>query len=1141
VLLLVVAVGVAHQRRAAQAGASAGAPPAPRTVRFLVTLEAPPLLGLERHARAAALPRDARGKVQLDSAPALAHLRRLDAGRAAVTSALAAGLPRVRVEREYRLIANGLVVAAPEGAADALRRLPGVRRVERADLRRYRPVLDTSVPLIGATQLWARAPGGALNAGAGVKVAVVDTGIDINNPFFDPETFRYPVGFPKGAAGFTTAKVIAARVYLRPDDPVDTTRDEPTPIDHLGHGSHVAGVIAGNRDTTFDVHGTPVSVSGVAPSAHLMNYRVFYKALSGSEEAADPELMAAFEDAIADGADVINNSWGGPEVVTAQVGADTPYALAAEAGVAVVFAAGNDGPGPYTVGWPGSHDRFITVGSTNTGRQFFRTVDVTGPTPVDPRLVGLRAPRAYEAPDFTDDIAAGLRSSSVVDGGGNVLGCAAFPADAFAGVIAVITRGTCTFNEKITNAANAGAVAVVVVNHEPGDPFNMSSGAVTIPAVMISQADGALLQPFLAAHADASGALRHAPRPFVTVANVDRVSYYSSIGPSSTPALKPDVAAPGELILSANAGPVGEAATPYALLQGTSMATPHVAGAAALLKQLHPAWGHDEIKAALVATGKRDCPNVDASGAATPFEIGGGRVQLDRLPSLQLLFDPPVLSLGEVRVGELVEQQVTLRRVDPALGGVTLTWVASTDRGAPLRIPADGDTVAFTQDAVPFTVAFGVNPEDAPGEYSGWLVATTAAGVEYAAPYYFRVIPERDRNLLLVDMSFASSSGATSPADRHAEILTAAGIDFDRAEPAENVPVPPLETLLAYRGVLLMTGNDTEYHFWPQGVAAINRLDAYLHRGGRVIVSGQGPFRGTGVQTLTALLGSQTDATHPLTDENGQLVGTGDFTVAPEGAPRLVSADLALARQGAGDLTLVGSASLMAVSQLGMAYPRPALSIRTSFMDPPTVVGVLFDPFPSYGTDPEAELSRHRALTLQFGLEAVAPTDPVDAPGSAVELARNAVRWVTEEVTLRVTPTVDGHALTLTADATSANGAVTDYSFDFGDGSPTVTGPDASATHAYARYGAHSVVVVARSDLDGAAVWRQDLYVAPDADGGVPVDGGGDAAAAPPFAATCGGCHAGAPRGPAGALGLGLLAVLGMRVAARRRRRPTRG
>jgi hypothetical protein len=233
----------------------------------------------------------------------------------------------------------------------------------------------------------------------------------------------------------------------------------------------------------------------------------------------------------------------------------------------------------------------------------------------------------------------------------------------------------------------------------------------------------------------------------------------------------------------------------------------------------------------------------------------------------------------------------------------------------------------------------------------------------------------------------------------------------------------------------------------------------------------------------------------------------------------------------------------MAISALGMAYPRPALTLRPSFVDPPIVVGVLFDPFPSYGTDPEAELTRHRALTLQFGLESVVETDPIDAPGSAVELCRNAVRWVTEEVTLRVTPTLDGQALTLTADAASANGAVTVTSFDFGDGSPAVTGTDPSATHTYERFGTYPVVVVVRSDLDGAAVWRQDLYVAPGTDGGVVGDGGsGDAGPAPPFEATCGGCHAAGPGGPAGALALGLLALLGVRAAGRAGRgRATRG
>jgi hypothetical protein len=143
-----------------------------------------------------------------------------------------------------------------------------------------------------------------------------------------------------------------------------------------------------------------------------------------------------------------------------------------------------------------------------------------------------------------------------------------------------------------------------------------------------------------------------------------------------------------------------------------------------------------------------------------------------------------------------------------------------------------------------------------------------------------------------------------------------------------------------------------------------------------------------------------------------------------------------------------------------------------------------------------------------------------------VELVGNAVRWVTEEVTLRVSPAVDGYALTLAAAAASANGAITEYGFDFGDGSAPVSGPDARAAHTYERYGTYPVVVVARSDLGAAAVWRQDVYVGPTPDAGVGDGGAGDGGAAPPFAATCGGCHAAGPGAGAGALVVVLVALL---------------
>jgi subtilisin family serine protease len=1039
----------------------------------------------------------------------------------------------VRVEREYRLLAHGLVVRATAAEAAALAALPGVRRVARADLRRYRPTLDASIPLIRAPDLWGVWPRGADQAGRGIKVAVVDTGIDIHNPFFAPDGFSYPSGFPRGAASFTTAKVIAARAYFRPDDPVDADEDEANPIDHLGHGSHVAGVIAGNYGTVFDLHGTPVTVSGVAPQAQLMDYKVFYRAVSGAEEASDPELMAAFEDAVADGADVISNSWGGPVIGATEVDPDGPFALAIEAGAVVVFAAGNDGPGESTVGWPGAGERFITVAATTTGRHFNRRLEVTGPAPVAAGLQRIAVVRGGMAPDYAASVVAPLRSSTVADGGQNPLGCEVFTQTAFQGAIALVKRGTCPFSVKIGNAAAAGALAVVVFNDEGGDPFPMSGDEVTVPAVMISQADGEALAAFAAAHPEDAAAILHAdPTASVIPGEVDVVAGFSAVGPTATPTLKPDVAAPGYLIFSASAGPVGAGAPPWALLAGTSMATPHVAGAAALLLQHNPTWTHDDVKAALVATGKLDLGS-SAGGPARPVEIGGGRIQLDRLAHVALAFDPPVLNLGVAQPGETVARPVTVRRLDPAAGAVTLAFRPAT--GAPPLAPADGTAIDFADERAAVELRLDTG---AAGDATGWLVATTAAGEEYHAPYLLRVLPPRDRDLLLVDMSFAESTGVASPAATYAALAAAAGLACDQAVPPDSVPVPPLEELLRYRAVLVFTGEDQQYHLWPDGVRALNRIAEYLRAGGRVIVAGQGPLRGSNVTATLGLLGAQTQPDQPLRDPaTGGLLAAGDYSVAPIGTPVLATGALHLDPAGAADLRLVGVAA--SVTSAAGAYSQPVFELQVGITGGPPGA-VAFDPYPFYGLDAAAEQLRHRAILLEFGLEALRDPEPgVAAPGSPLEVLERAFAWVSEEVALDVTPTVAGTTLTLAAAASSAAGRVTRYTYRFGDDSPELETADATAAHAYERYGVVDVTVIARSDLDGAAVWRRQVYVGPGQDAGAPRparDGGAPPPAADaPFQAGCGGCRvAGYPS--AAPLALAVVALLGLRRVSRSRR-----
>ncbi|HEY4621666.1 MAG TPA: S8 family serine peptidase, partial [Gaiellaceae bacterium] len=255
----------------------------------------------------------------------------VEAEQRAFRDALRERVPDARVRWRYRLVANGFAVVLPRSEIARLRELPGVREVYES--AQYGPQLDDSPAQIGAPAVWGP---GLATAGQGTKIGIIDTGIDQSHPFFDPSGYTMPPGFPKGRRQFTTAKVIVARIF----PPPGASRAARVPLDEHGHGTHVAGIAAGNPSTR-----TPGGriVSGVAPRAYLGNYKVFVPTESGvSPNANAPEITAAIEAAVADGMDVINFSGGEPEIEPSRDIVALALDAAAAAGVVPVVAAGNE-------------------------------------------------------------------------------------------------------------------------------------------------------------------------------------------------------------------------------------------------------------------------------------------------------------------------------------------------------------------------------------------------------------------------------------------------------------------------------------------------------------------------------------------------------------------------------------------------------------------------------------------------------------------------------------------------------------------------------------------------------------------------------------------------------------------------------
>ena len=294
------------------------------------------------------------------------------------------GVPDAQIRWRYKLVANGLAVVVPSSQLGRLTSLPGVETVYPSV--RYRTQLDRSPQQIGAPALWSA---GLANAGQGMKIAIIDEGIDQTHPFFSPAGYTMPAGYPKGQTAYTTAKVIVARAFP-PARPAWKHASKPFDPEMSSHGTHVAGIAAGNANTLAE----GARISGVAPRAYLGNY----KALTIPTDADvgldgnSPELVAAIEAAVADGMDVINMSLGEPEIEPARDIVVKALEAAARAGVVPVVSAGNDFDqfGRGSVGSPAAAPSAITVGAVTTTRggpdDVIASFSSSGPTPLSLQL-----------------------------------------------------------------------------------------------------------------------------------------------------------------------------------------------------------------------------------------------------------------------------------------------------------------------------------------------------------------------------------------------------------------------------------------------------------------------------------------------------------------------------------------------------------------------------------------------------------------------------------------------------------------------------------------------------------------------------------------------------------------------------------
>ncbi len=649
----------------------------------------------------------------------------LSAERNSFKKWLQANAPKAQITGQFDISLNAVSVALNGTDLSKLAAAPMVQHAEYEGL--YYPTVDETVDpdlaLISAFDAWDVA-GGSANAGAGVKVAIVDTGIDITHPCFSD--VGYADQTQLGDTRFTNNKVIVAKVF-----------NNKTPGQHYTaealqeHGTHVAGTVACNFDTPASVNGVEIThgISGVAPAALLGNYNIFPGDVLN---ARSEDILNALEAAYADGFDVANLSLGGgahgiQDLLTVAID------NLDEADMVVAVAAGNSGPGHYTVESPGSAARALTAGAATVGHFIGTPITVGGVT-----AAGVAGDFATVEKDLTAPLGV-VTEAPVNDITGLSNACSTLTTD-LSGQIALISRGVCSFSTKIRNVENAGAVAVLVVNTTAGDGIGMASDGTpnqpTVPAYNVSMDDGALLFN----HNGEDTTISADPAYMIT-GNDDFMAAFSSQGPTDVDLrIKPDVVAPGVNVLSSIPHQFCDAAPCFAFFQGTSMATPHLAGSAAVVIGQHPDWSAADVRSAIVNTADQ---GVLKKSTSTALEtdvniIGAGRENLFSAVNAVVALDPVSISFGAVPsgAGQTLTFDVTLTNLSGNPESFDVAVGAGDASVAYSVSPSSLDLAANASAIVTVTMA-SVKGAAAGGHQSLFTVSAGGVEVAHAAVFTF--------------------------------------------------------------------------------------------------------------------------------------------------------------------------------------------------------------------------------------------------------------------------------------------------------------------------------------------------------------------------------------------------------------------
>ncbi|HEY7069241.1 MAG TPA: S8 family serine peptidase [Acidimicrobiales bacterium] len=698
-----------------------------------------------------------------DSAASQDYLDYAGGVESTFVDALDSAIPAAQVGSSLKVLYGGVAVRVPGNKIAELAKLPGVAAVQPNELRQ--PSTDSSPDFIGATPVYPEL-GGVGSSGAGVIVGVLDTGAWPEHPSYtDPGNLPAPPartdGNPRpcnfGDNPLTPAndpfvcnnKLIGGQVFLDTylaniDQQVFPEVFPAIARDSNGHGTHTSTTAAGGPANANPLGINRGAIHGIAPAASISVYKV-----CGIRGCFDSDSVAAAQQAIIDRVDVINFSIGG---------GNDPYADAVElafldlyaAGTFVSTSAGNDGPGAATTGHNGPW--VSTVAASTQARAFQSTVTLHGTGGASASLVGNTITAGITTP-----LPVVLASAPPYN---NAACNAPAPAGLFTGKIVVCLRRIPADGigrvERGFNVFQGGAAGMLLRNEALSDTETDNH---FLPTVHLEQPAGDALVAFLAAN---PGATASFTQGVAATGQGDVVAGFSSRGPG-TEWIKPDLSAPGVQILAGHTpvpdelagGPPGNL---YQAIAGTSMASPHVAGAAALLMDLHPDWTPGQVRSALQLTANTNVVKTDTVTPADPFDVGSGRIQVDAAAHPNLTLDESAANFAAAATDPLGRIDLNIASIDaPAMPGTISTTRTVTN-------VTTGEVRYRSSATSPAGSTISVSPKNInipAGGSADLTVTISAAGI--APGQYFGQVMLEDRNGdrdLHMPVAFSPGQGA---------------------------------------------------------------------------------------------------------------------------------------------------------------------------------------------------------------------------------------------------------------------------------------------------------------------------------------------------------------------------------------------